>query len=509
MGIFGTVGSGKSNTSQVLIEEAAANGWAVIVLDVESEYIEMDSPSQEPPYARSWPPSAKARRACAISRSIIPQAARAIAGQLSRSRCGWQTSRAASLAKSCRRPSPSGTPLLDCIEHLESRAQTKMATSEADGLGSLLGRLAAGQSAVHVAFLEGPCRGTLARSERVFRLHRAVGQADVAGAVGRIRSARRCGPSTRNECFEPGRVSVFDVSVANDIVKNLVTADLLRKLFAYKVARGRAADAAGDRGSALVHQPGKSADDARHHANAAERDPAWPQALAVVAFVSQQPGHLPPEIFELCNTRIVHTLRSMHNLEVLMATAGDVGQEMWARCPLLGPGEAIVTSPQLKRRRRRGGSASEQSAKIGALRIPGIPVAAEVDPIAATLLHKTTNTFRCRRCLFDKEYLPGLAGPCRGAQSEKVVRPGRPNLKTSCDQLALECPRPGEGAGRPSCVKRARNGILCTVAGHRERRRVPAAVTTAYRRVVLSDRCMASVASGSVSHVPPKVLFAV
>ena len=66
-------------------------------------------------------------------------------------------------------------------------------------------------------------------------------------------------------------------------------------------------------------------------------------------FVSQQPGHLPPEIFELCNTRIVHTLRSTHNLDALMATAGDVGREMWARCPLLGPGEAIVTSPQLKR----------------------------------------------------------------------------------------------------------------------------------------------------------------
>ena len=35
----------------------------------------------------------------------------------------------------------------------------------------------------------------------------------------------------------PGRVSIIDVSVANDVVKNLVTADLLRKVFAYKLAR--------------------------------------------------------------------------------------------------------------------------------------------------------------------------------------------------------------------------------------------------------------------------------
>ena len=67
------------------------------------------------------------------------------------------------------------------------------------------------------------------------------------------------------------------------------------------------------------------------------------------AFVSQQPGHLPAEMFELCNTRLVHTLRSMHNLESLMATTGDVTRELWARCPLLGTGEAIISSPQFHR----------------------------------------------------------------------------------------------------------------------------------------------------------------
>jgi hypothetical protein len=45
----------------------------------------------------------------------------------------------------------------------------------------------------------------------------------------------------------------------------------------------------------------------------------------------------------------VHTLRSMHNLEAMMSTAGDVAKEMWSRCPLLGPGEAVLISPQLKR----------------------------------------------------------------------------------------------------------------------------------------------------------------
>ena len=38
----------------------------------------------------------------------------------------------------------------------------------------------------------------------------------------------------------PGRVTIIDVKAANDIVKNLVTADLLRKVFAYKIARPEA-----------------------------------------------------------------------------------------------------------------------------------------------------------------------------------------------------------------------------------------------------------------------------
>ncbi|MFO0846662.1 MAG: DUF87 domain-containing protein [Gemmataceae bacterium] len=43
VGIFGTVGSGKSNSVQVLVEEASQRGWAVIMLDLESKYTAMDA----------------------------------------------------------------------------------------------------------------------------------------------------------------------------------------------------------------------------------------------------------------------------------------------------------------------------------------------------------------------------------------------------------------------------------------------------------------------------------
>src|SRR5205823_10373380 len=152
------------------------------------------------------------------------------------------------------------------------------------------------------------------------------------------------------EMLQPGRVNVIDVSAANDTVKNLVTADLLRKAFAYKIAQPEAPP------SLLVIEEA-------HSFMSRERVQTMQATLQMLrnvtrrgrkrwlslAFVSQQPGHLPAEIFELCNTRLVHTLRSMHNLDALMATTGDVTSELWSRCPLLGTGEAIVSSPQFHR----------------------------------------------------------------------------------------------------------------------------------------------------------------
>jgi DNA helicase HerA-like ATPase len=147
-----------------------------------------------------------------------------------------------------------------------------------------------------------------------------------------------------------GRVSIIDVSIANDVVKNMVTADLLRKAFALKITRPETPP------TLLIIEEA-------HSFISRERAETMQATLTMLrnvtrrgrkrwlamAFVSQQPGHLPPEIFELCNTRIVHTLRSTHNLDALIATTGDVSRELWARCPLLGPGQAILSSPQMSR----------------------------------------------------------------------------------------------------------------------------------------------------------------
>jgi DNA helicase HerA-like ATPase len=349
LGIFGTVGSGKSNTAQVFIEEASAHGWAVIVLDVESEYIEMDGPSGEKSLLKKLIPYAKDAEGVKDFQVYHP-----VSCASERSNSEPFTLRLADfessiIAEILQTSVAERNALLDCIEHLEGRAKTKVTTREAEGLGSLLDPSPQANLSFTLRSLKSRAGDRSSQSNDFF---------DYTGLSAKLLWLLQSGafdqPNMRSMDPErmliPGRVSVLDVSVANDIVKNLVTADLLRKVFAYKVARADAPP------TLLVIEEAHSFI-SREKAQTMQATMQMLRNVArrgrkrwlSLAFVSQQPGHLPPEIFELCNTRIVHSLRSMHNLEVLMATAGDVGREMWARCPLLGQGEAIVTSPQLRR----------------------------------------------------------------------------------------------------------------------------------------------------------------
>jgi DNA helicase HerA-like ATPase len=349
LGIFGTVGSGKSNTAQVVIEEASANGWAVIVLDVEGEYTEMDEASVDMSLMKKLAHFEKDPGGVTDFQVYYPASCMSERGNSEPFTLRLADFESSVIAEMLQTTLSERNALLDCIEHLENRAKTKVATREAEGLGPLLDPSPQANLAFTVRSLKDRAGDRSARSNEFF---------DYTGLSTKLLWLMQSGAFDQpnmvsldlKRMLTPGRVSVLDVSVANDVVKNLATADLLRKVFAYKVARSDAPP------TLLVIEEAHSfiSREKAHtmHAtmqmlrNVARRGrKRW----LSLAFVSQQPGHLPPEIFELCNTRIVHTLRSMHNLEVLMATAGDVGREMWARCPLLGPGESIVTSPQLKR----------------------------------------------------------------------------------------------------------------------------------------------------------------
>jgi DNA helicase HerA-like ATPase len=349
IGIFGTVGSGKSNSVQVLVEEASACGWAVILLDLEAEYVDMDQPAEGPGLAERLALFGRRPRGLPDFQVYHPVSCasdRADSLPFTLRMADFDSSITAELLQATL---PERNALLDCIDHFQHKFYSQLRTSELQRQIELLD--ASPQAKL-------PFTAHLLRSRAAERAPRNNDSLDYIGLVNKLQLLIHSGafdqPNMKSldpaEMLRPGRVSVLDVSAANDTIKNLVTADLLRKAFAYKIADPAAPP------SLLVIEEA-------HSFMSRERAQAMQATLQMLrnvtrrgrkrwlslAFVSQQPGHLPPEIFELCNTRLVHTLRSMHNLDTLMATTSDVTRELWARCPLLGTGQAILSTPQLHR----------------------------------------------------------------------------------------------------------------------------------------------------------------
>jgi hypothetical protein len=348
LGIFGTVGSGKSNTAQVVIEEAARNGWAVIVVDVEGEYTDLDLPADDGAAARL---SAFGRQPAGLqdfnvffpcSCTSDKKGSEPFTLRLA----DFETS---VIGEMLQVSMPERNALLECVEYWQQKARTKVSTSEPEGFQTLLD--ASPQAKV-------PFTLRSLRERAAERSARGTEFVDYTGLAAKLNwlmhseafdqlNARSLDPV---RMLAPGRVSVIDVSVANDIVKNMVTADLLRKAFALKMTQPQTPPTLlviEEAHSFISRERAQTMQATLHMLRNVTR--RGRKRWLAMAFVSQQPGHLPPELFELCNTRIVHALRSTHNLEVLMATTGDVSRELWGRCPLLGAGQAVLSSPQLNR----------------------------------------------------------------------------------------------------------------------------------------------------------------
>jgi hypothetical protein len=349
LGIFGTVGSGKSNTSQVIIEEAARAGWAVIVVDVESEYTEMDHPTDDDALVDRLAHFGLEPAGVPDFHVFCPASCTSDRSSAEPFTLRLADFEASVIAELLQVSVSERNALFECVETLVQKARPKASTSEAETLQPLLDASPQAKVAFTLKTLKERA------NERGARTSDAI---DYTGLTAKLTWLMH------SEAFDqvnmwsldpvrmlsPGRVSIIDVSVANDVVKNMVTADLLRKTFALKMSRPSTPPTLliiEEAHSFISRERAQTMQATLHMLRNVTR--RGRKRWLSMAFVSQQPGHLPPEIFELCNTRIVHTLRSTHNLDALMATTGDVGSDLWNRLPLLGPGQAVLSSPQLHR----------------------------------------------------------------------------------------------------------------------------------------------------------------
>ncbi len=392
VGIFGTVGSGKTNTSQLLIEQASAAGWAVIVLDVEGEYCLMNMPQDEPamvarlrevgsketgisdfdvyhPVCIEPDDEINATPFGVPFRNLSPYMVAELLGMND-----TQEDRFLQLYDACYRnriaPELSkgrgkgarGASAADVIERdteggTEEDTTDSSSTSENKFGSSINDLLDDDFSNSHVTLQLLVDRVSLwldrDKDDRGADLSSRSSWGVVKRLLLRLQRYRlfdtsaNAFPTTR--ALSPGRVSVVNLSTSNEArVNNLVIADILQSVFRFKMEHQ-------DPKVLIVIEEAHtfvSKENVRRMQATMERlreiARRGRKRWLSLAFISQQPSHLPAELYELCNNLFVHETKGSKNLEALKSSAGAVNEAIWSDVPTLGQGRAVIISPQYR-----------------------------------------------------------------------------------------------------------------------------------------------------------------
>ena len=353
VGIFGTVGSGKSNTAQVLMEEAVQAGWAVVVVDVEGEYVRMDEESHDPRMVR-----------------LLDEQYDMSAGGVS----DFRVYHPSSGRSDARNPLPFKIPIsaldpdiaADILEFNEAEMRVfGMVTTQAalyaepDDDAKGVQRPYTLQNLID-GLMEVP--GVGGTTVRLLPLSNAddVATASVLRSkLTHLAGSRMLDWNETKEIPElpihdllvGGRLSVLDVSETDDRSRNLAIAYVLQALFNKVIETPR-----GERmPSGQIRPPVLVVIEEVHtfvSRAAASKMRALIDNLQVIsrrgrkrwmalALVSQQPNHVPDEMFELANSRFIHQIKSKTNLDPVKETTGGVDEKLWSAIPAMEPGRCL------------------------------------------------------------------------------------------------------------------------------------------------------------------------
>jgi len=162
-----------------------------------------------------------------------------------------------------------------------------------------------------------------------------------------------------HEFLVGGRLSVLDVSETDDRSRNIAIAYVLQELFRRVIAtpKGEPMASGQPRPPLLVVIEEVHTFVSRA---AAPKMRAVLDSLQIIsrrgrkrwmalALVSQQPNHVPDEIFELANTRFIHQVKSSSNLDPIKQTTAGVDETLWSNIPAMGPGQCLLTGAVFKK----------------------------------------------------------------------------------------------------------------------------------------------------------------
>lgn len=365
VGIFGTVGSGKSNTVQVLVEEASAAEWACVIIDVEGEYVRMNEASDRADmnailrerYSldpsgvvdfRVYVPSSGATEATNPIRFKVPIAQldiSVISDILEFSEPQFRMfDRVVEYTR--RNLSQVRSPRMGALTGEQQQSQPPNYT-----LQNLIDSLA--DQSPFTNTLNQVERGTAntLRNKLIYTLGRSVMlDWNATNAIPYL---------PVNDLLVGGRLSVLDVSETDDRSRNIGIAYVLQSLFDKVIETPvgqRIPNTDTNRPKVLLVIEEVHTFVSRQSVNKMRAVLDNLQTISrrgrkrwlSLALVSQQPGHVPDELFELANTRFIHQLKSASNLAPVKQTTGGVHEALWSTIPALGPGQCLLTGSTFK-----------------------------------------------------------------------------------------------------------------------------------------------------------------
>ncbi len=367
--IFGTVGSGKSNTTQVLIEEALAAGWAVVVVDVEGEYVRMDEPSTDEP-AVELLRSRYGMEPAGVPelRVYVPPRGSSDAVRPLRFKVPISQVAPEILADVLELTEPQSRMLHRIMEQADQEGRERLAQQRRGshmgvlargGLGStrprpfdlqtLIDMLRSQLDGTHPRLRPSPHPSELSTVHTLWSKLVNLDRSDVLDR----QSNEDVEELPVDELLVGGRLSVLDVSEASDRSRNMIISYLLQALFDRVVETDVGATMPNGRQRPKVLVIIEEVHTFVSRSSATKMRAVVDQLQVIsrrgrkrwmgLVLVSQQPGHVPDELFELANTRFVHQIKSASNLAPVKQTTGDVHEALWTILPALGPGQCLLT----------------------------------------------------------------------------------------------------------------------------------------------------------------------
>jgi DNA helicase HerA-like ATPase len=364
VGIFGTVGSGKSNTTQMLIEEATMAGWAVVVIDVEGEYVRMNEPNDRGDMNSILKTNFNLDPiGIADFQTFVPSSGDSEAASPIRFKVPISQLDISVIADI----KEFSEPQFRMFERVVEEAQRR--NTSTTGTSNRLGSLGTGTSTTTQPYTLQHLVNVL--NDQTFITSLANTERGTASTLrNKLISFGRSGMLDWNanngipylpveSLLVSGRLSVLDVSETDDSSRNIAIAYILQCLFDKVIETPIGENIPGT----STQRPKVLVVIEEVHTFVSRQSVSKMRAVLdnlqtisrrgrkrwmSLALVSQQPGHVPDELFELANTRFIHQLKSASNLAPVKQSTGGVHEALWTNVPALGPGQCLLTGSVFK-----------------------------------------------------------------------------------------------------------------------------------------------------------------